>query len=180
MTDVLQIAEAARRWLEIVDDPALSERPERIETDSSGQVIMTPPPDFVHRTQAKKIQAHLDRLFGEERAATEQPIETVTGAIKIADVVWLTQEQYQRLLAEAKLPLKPAPPSLRKNALSILLRARQKSGFASERAGCVSLIPVAKSKSHAWFPHSRVKYHWRNRSDLSDGAHVARSVVRCK
>jgi Uma2 family endonuclease len=110
MTDVLQISEAARRWLEIIDDPALAERSERIETEPGGQMIMAPPPDFLHRTQAKKIQAYLDRLFGEERAVTEQPIETANGAIKIADVVWLTQEQYQRLLAEPKLPLKPAPP----------------------------------------------------------------------
>jgi Uma2 family endonuclease len=107
---VVHLSRAARRWQEIVNDPELSQRPERIETDDRGQVIMAPPPDFIHRFQAKEIQAELDRLSGQARAFTEQPIETSIGAVKIADVVWLTQEQCQLLLEDPNLPLQPAPP----------------------------------------------------------------------
>jgi Uma2 family endonuclease len=107
---VVPLSRAARRWHEIVSDPELSQRPERIETDDRGQVIMAPPPDFIHRSQAKEIQAQLDRLFGQARAFTEQPIETAVGAVKIADVVWLTREQCQLLLEDPNLPLQPAPP----------------------------------------------------------------------
>jgi Uma2 family endonuclease len=107
---VVHLSRAARRWQEIVNDPELSQRPERIETDARGQVIMAPPPDFIHRSQAKEIQAELDRLSGQSRAFTEQPIETSIGGVKIADVVWLTQEQCQLLLEDPNLPLQPAPP----------------------------------------------------------------------
>lgn len=107
---VVHLSRAARRWQEIVNDPELSQRPERIETDARGQVIMAPPPDFIHRSQAKEIQAQLDRLFGQARAFTEQPVETAIGAVKIADVVWLTREQCQLLLEDPNLPLQPAPP----------------------------------------------------------------------
>lgn len=107
---VVHLSRAARRWQEIVNDSELSQRPERIETDARGQVIMAPPPDFIHRSQAKEIQAQLDRLFGQARAFTEQPVETAIGAVKIADVVWLTREQCQLLLEDPNLPLQPAPP----------------------------------------------------------------------
>lgn len=106
----VHLSRAARRWQKIVNDPELSQRPERIETDARGQVIMAPPPDFIHRSQAKEIQAQLDRLFGQARAFTEQPVETAIGAVKIADVVWLTREQCQLLLEDPNLPLNPAPP----------------------------------------------------------------------
>lgn len=107
---VIPLSRAARRWQEIVNDPELSQRPERIEIDDRGKVIMAPPPDFIHRSQAKEIQAQLDHLSGQARAFTEQPIETALGAVKIADVVWLTREQCQLLLEDPNLPLQPAPP----------------------------------------------------------------------
>jgi len=107
---VVHLSPAAKRWQEIVSDPELSQRLERIETDADGQMIMAPPPDFIHRSQAKEIQAQLDRLLGRSRAFTEQPVETAIGAVKIADVVWLTPEQRQALLEDPNLPLQPAPP----------------------------------------------------------------------
>jgi Uma2 family endonuclease len=107
---LVHLSRAAKRWQEIVNDPELSQRPERIETDARGQVMTAPPPDFIHRSQAKEIQAQLDRLSGQSRAFTEQPVETAIGAVKIADVVWLTREQCQLLLEEPNLPLQPAPP----------------------------------------------------------------------
>ena len=106
----VHLSRAAKRWQEIVNDPELSRRPERIETDTRGEVMMAPPPDFIHRSQAKEIPAQLDRLSGQARAFTEQPVETANGAVKIVDVVWLTQEQCQLLLEKPNLPLQPAPP----------------------------------------------------------------------
>src|ERR1700683_4555978 len=79
----VHLSRAARRWQEIVNDPELSQRPERIEIDAGGQVTMAPPPDFIDRSQAKEIQAQLDRLFGQARAFTEQPIETAIGTVKM-------------------------------------------------------------------------------------------------
>ena len=107
---IVHVSRAAKRWREIVNDADLWQRPERIETDPRGQVMMAAPPDFIHRSQAKEIQAQLDRLSGQARAFTEQPIETAVGAVKIADVVWLTRDQCQLLLEDPNLPLQPAPP----------------------------------------------------------------------
>jgi hypothetical protein len=42
---VVPLSRAARRWQEIVNDPELSQGPERIETDARGQVMIAPPPD---------------------------------------------------------------------------------------------------------------------------------------
>src|ERR1700751_558487 len=108
---VIPISRAAKRWQKIVNDPELSQRSERIETDARGQVMMAPSPDLIHRSQAKEIQAQLDRLSGQARAFTEQPVETTIGAVKIAAVVWLTREQCQLLLEEPNLPLQPVLPS---------------------------------------------------------------------
>jgi putative restriction endonuclease len=107
---LVHLSRAARHWQEIVNDPELSQRLERIETDARGQVMMALPPDFIHRSQAKEIQAQLDPLSGQARAFTEQPVETAIGAVKIAEVVWLTREQCQLLLEDPNLPLQPAPP----------------------------------------------------------------------
>ena len=40
---VIHLSPAAKRWQEVVNDPQLSQRLERIETDACGQVIMAPP-----------------------------------------------------------------------------------------------------------------------------------------
>ena len=45
---LVHLRRAAKRWQEIVNDPELSQRPERIETDARGQVMIAPPPDFIH------------------------------------------------------------------------------------------------------------------------------------
>ncbi len=43
---VAHLSPAAKRWQEILSDPELSQRLERIETDAHGQIIMAPPPDI--------------------------------------------------------------------------------------------------------------------------------------
>ena len=107
---IIPLSRAAKRWQEIVNDPELSQRPERIETDARGQVIMALPPDFIIALKPRRFRAQLDRLLGRSRAFTEQPVEPSIGAVKIADVVWLTPEQRHALLEDPNLPLQPAPP----------------------------------------------------------------------
>jgi Uma2 family endonuclease len=165
---LVHLSRAARRWQEIVNDPELSQRPERIETDARGQVIMAPPPDLIHRSQAKEIQAQLDRLSGQARAFTEQPIETAIGAVKIADVVWLTREQCQLLLEDPNLPLNPAPPICveivspsntiaqveEKRALYFAPGAKE-VWICERDGGCAFLIPAKKLLIRSWCPNSR-------------------------
>jgi hypothetical protein len=159
---VIHLSPAAKRWQEVVNDPQFSQRLERIETDARGQVIMAPPPDFIHRSQAKQIQAHLDRLLGQARALTEEPIETDIGAVKIADVVWLTREQCQQLLQYPNLHSSwhrlSASRSSRqatlfskwtRNEPHTSLSARKKSGFVKGEGECafssrpaICLIPA--------------------------------------
>jgi Uma2 family endonuclease len=158
---VIHLSPAAKRWQEVVNDPQFSQRLERIETDARGQVIMVPPPDFIHRSQAKQIQAHLDRLLGEARALTEQPIETDIGAVKIADVVWLTREQCQQLLQDPNLPLQQAPPICVEiispsNTVQQLDEKRAayfatgaKEVWICERGGCMRFFEPAGELSHS-------------------------------
>ncbi|MBV9390522.1 MAG: Uma2 family endonuclease [Verrucomicrobia bacterium] len=109
MTEILQRSSAAQRWLAIAMDPEMVNRPERIETDAVGRLMMSPQPDFLHRKQALKISNLLDGHLGSEGSVQEQAIETSDGT-KVADVVWLTEEQEHALNANKNLPLNQAPP----------------------------------------------------------------------
>jgi Uma2 family endonuclease len=101
---------AINRWLEICNDPAYADRPERFEIDSAGQLIMSPPPGFHHRQRARAIANLLDQLHAGELATVEQAILTRDGQVRIADVVLLTASQKRWLIANPTGPLPTAPP----------------------------------------------------------------------
>jgi Uma2 family endonuclease len=96
--------------LQICTDPAFADRLERFEIDSSGQLIMSPPPGFDHRQRARAIANLLDHLHAGELAAVEQAILTRDGQVRIADVVLLTTAQKRWLIANPTSPLPNAPP----------------------------------------------------------------------
>ncbi len=110
MPDLLQLSPAAKRWIEITADFDLAQRLEKIETDALGQVIISPPSDFIPRIQAAKIRDLLNRFFGEARAILEQAVDVGGSAVKVPDMAWLTHHQYRRLLSQPNLPITPAPP----------------------------------------------------------------------
>jgi len=70
----VHLSRAAKRWQEIVKDPELSQRPERIETDTRCEVMMAPPPDFIHRSQAKEIQLSLTGCLVRQEHSPNNPL----------------------------------------------------------------------------------------------------------
>jgi Uma2 family endonuclease len=121
---------ATKRWLQICNDPAFADRPERFEIDAAGQLIMSPPPGFDHRQRARAIANLLDQLHAGELATVEQAILTRDGQVRIADVVLLTQAQKRWLIANPTSPLPTAPPL----CVEILSRSNTPAEIDEKRA----------------------------------------------
>jgi Uma2 family endonuclease len=73
------------RWLAIVDDQLLANLPYKIETNRSGQIVMSPT-RTQHSIFQAKLTAWLDRVLGDV-VLTECAIATREG-VKVADVAW--------------------------------------------------------------------------------------------
>jgi len=87
-----QLAFNRRRWAEVLADPALAELPFRIETNSHGQLLMTPPASGEHSYRQSAIILLLSRLLG-GHPLPECPISTVDG-VKAADVGWYSDARF--------------------------------------------------------------------------------------
>jgi len=99
-----------QRSNDFLADPELLRRPERIEIDTFGHFLMSPPPDALHRKQGFRITALLEALPPGDGAYPEQSILTPEG-IRIADAIWLDPGRFHELSRAPNLPLSPAPDS---------------------------------------------------------------------
>ena len=97
-----------RRWNDFLADPELLRRPERIEIDAFGHLIMSPPPDALHRKQGFRITSLLDALLPGDGAYPEQSILTCEG-IRIVDAIWINPGRVRELSLAPSQPLCPAP-----------------------------------------------------------------------
>jgi Uma2 family endonuclease len=97
-----------KRWNELLADPELLRRPERIEIDAFGHFLMSPQPDSFHRKQALRIATLLEQLLPDDGTYPEQSILTTQG-IRVADVIWINPSRAQELLKSPTQPLSPAP-----------------------------------------------------------------------
>lgn len=83
------------RWDEIVSDPLLSELPYKVETNSRGQLILSP-----HKAAHADAQGDIIALLAEYgeggRARPEFPIVTRKGT-KVVDVVWITADRREKM-----------------------------------------------------------------------------------
>ena len=97
-----------QRWNDFLADPELLSRPERIEIDAFGHLLMSPPPDALHRKQGFRITALLEALLPGDGAYPEQSILTSEG-IRIADAIWIVPSRLRGLSRAPNQPLAPAP-----------------------------------------------------------------------
>ncbi len=83
-------------WKDVVADPHLQNLPFKIETNEWGQIVMTPAKVMHGKYQLKigMLLTQLMQLAGE--AAVECAILTTQGT-KVADVVWASEERWQRI-----------------------------------------------------------------------------------
>ncbi len=96
-----------QRWNQLLADPELLRRPERIEIDEFGHFLMSPQPDSIHRKQAFRIAALLEQLLPGDGTFQEQSILTAEG-IRVADVIWLHPSRAEELFKSPTQPLSPA------------------------------------------------------------------------
>ena len=94
-------------WEKVLSDPFYNTLEHRIETNSFGQIIMSPPPNFEHGEYQFNIAYHLKNLLKNGSPTTECPISTRDG-VRAADVVWISSKR-RKLHKHSKGALTKAP-----------------------------------------------------------------------
>jgi Uma2 family endonuclease len=83
------------RWEEVVRDPSLRDLPYKVETNATGQIVLSP-----HTAEHADLQEHIQDLLRahapEGRQPPEYPITTSEG-VKQADVVWMSAERRTKM-----------------------------------------------------------------------------------
>ena len=80
------------RWQQVISDRSLADLPFKIETNYSGQLIMTPPPSGEHSRRQTQIALLLSKLLGGQ-PLTECPVSTIDG-VRAADVAWYSDDRF--------------------------------------------------------------------------------------
>ncbi|MGV3484436.1 MAG: Uma2 family endonuclease [Planctomycetaceae bacterium] len=99
------LATHRQRWAEVLNDPQWHEHPYRIETNSFGQIIMTPPAGGPHCIKQAEIAFQLRSLMGGKSLA-ECPIITEDG-VKAADAAWYSAERFAQVAEQAAFEIAP-------------------------------------------------------------------------
>ncbi len=79
------------RWDELVRDPSLRDLPYKVETNATGQIVLSPH-TAEHADLQEDIQDLLRAHAPDGRQPPEYPITTADG-VKQADVVWMSAER---------------------------------------------------------------------------------------
>jgi len=94
-------------WQEVCESPYLKDLPFKIELNGYGQIVMSPPPRYMHGFFQGEILYKLRALKRKKGIVIpECPIQTNNG-IKVADVVWISWEKHQKFKHEIVLPIAP-------------------------------------------------------------------------
>lgn len=83
-------------WKDVVADPHLQNLPYKIETNEWGQIVMTPA-KVMHGKYQLKIGMLLTQLMQLPGEATVECAIITTQGTKVADVVWASEERWQRI-----------------------------------------------------------------------------------
>jgi len=83
------------RWHEIVDDPVLRDLPYKVETNTRGQLILSPHSNR-HSLQQRAMLRLLDRHAPAGMSAPEFALATDQG-VKVPDVVWMSEERWETM-----------------------------------------------------------------------------------
>lgn len=83
------------RWQEIARDPSLRNLPYKVETNSRGQIVLSPQTNL-HSVQQKAVQDFLDEHAPEGISPPELAIATPEG-VKVPDVAWMSDERWGQM-----------------------------------------------------------------------------------
>lgn len=82
-------------WQEVCADTALQDIPYKIELNRWGQIVMSPAKNK-HSVYQGLIQSIIQSMIKEGLTYPECPIQTEDN-VKVADVVWVSKERYQKI-----------------------------------------------------------------------------------
>ncbi|MCE2971170.1 MAG: Uma2 family endonuclease [Burkholderiales bacterium] len=85
--------EVTRRWQQVLADKTLADLPFKIETNRSGQLIMSPAKNIHGRLQVAVALLLETKLGG--KAVNECSVATPEG-VKVADVAWLSKKFFAK------------------------------------------------------------------------------------
>lgn len=88
-------------WQRILDDPALRDLPYKVETNETGQIILSPHKPRHSHAQTRIADLMRDHATQPGERAVEFAIETPMG-IKVPDVVWISEERWEALPDDAE------------------------------------------------------------------------------
>lgn len=94
-TTTTRAKEHQQQWQEIVKNPLLSELPYKVETNSRGQIVLSPQTNR-HSRQQKAVEKKLDALLSGGEAFQEWAIAT-SGGTKQADVIWASDDRLREM-----------------------------------------------------------------------------------
>jgi Uma2 family endonuclease len=95
------------QWADVVSDPSLKDLPYKIELNQYGQVVMTPHWP-IHSEIQSVLQDELTHRLKGGRAVQEYTIQTTSG-VRVADVVWRSDERWNKIRAAGAAPAPIAP-----------------------------------------------------------------------
>jgi len=95
------------QWADVVEDPNLKDLPYKIELNKYGQIIMTPHWPL-HSEIQSVLQDELNHRLEGGRAVPEYAIQTSAG-VRVADVVWRSNERWDEIRAAGAVPAPVAP-----------------------------------------------------------------------
>ena len=95
-----------KRWEDICGNAYYQDIEGRVETNSLGQVIITPPPGFLHSRRQFVIARHLETNMKGGQVMTEVAVLTTDG-VKGADAAWSSDERIEKSLIADVLTIAP-------------------------------------------------------------------------
>lgn len=93
------------RWQQVISDRSLADLPFKIETNYSGQLLMTPPPSGSHSRRQGEIAFQLRSILS-GHSLPECPISTIDG-VRAADVGWYSASRFAGV--EGQIAFEHAP-----------------------------------------------------------------------
>jgi Uma2 family endonuclease len=99
------LANVLSHWDGVIRDPFYASLEGRFESNSLGQVLMSPPPPPEHSDRSWMIAEHLVKFLG-GKGRTKYAIATIDG-VRMADAVWMSESTYRQ--GKGKPALTQAP-----------------------------------------------------------------------
>ncbi len=94
-------------WVQVCSDPILKNLPYKIELNEWGKIVMSPV-SIKHILYQEKIAEWLRKLLKQGKALQEFPVQiTDTQSVKVADVVWISEEILNQVSDQFASPIAP-------------------------------------------------------------------------